>query len=219
MNIIRQLTEKPWVTSHGSVEDLHDEGVSYHPASRLGLRMFLAVVTVLFMLLIIAYGNRMLFEDWRPGPDLRLLWYNTFMLILSSAAMQWATYSAYRRQMEKVKTGLLAGGLFTSMFLGGQFLAWNQLHTLGFFDVTNPAIAFFYLITGLHALHIMGGLVAWGKTTEKVWRRDIDAIQIRQSIELCTTYWHYLLGVWLVLFGLLFSGNNLDTLLAICGLK
>lgn len=219
MNIIRQLTEKPWVTSTGSVEDLHDGGMTYHPAVRLGLRMFLVVVTVLFMLLIIAYGNRMLFEDWRPGPDLKLLWYNTFMLVLSSIAMQWATFSAQRRQIEKVKTGLLAGGVFTSMFLAGQFLAWKQLHTLGFFDVTNPAIAFFYLITGLHALHMVGGLVAWGKTTEKVWRQDIDVNQIQQSVELCTVYWHYLLGVWLVLFGLLFSGNNMDILLSICGLK
>ena len=81
-----------------------------------------------------------------------------------------------------------------------------------YFEVTNPAIAFFYLITGLHGLHLLGGLVAWGRTVAKVWG-DFDVAKMRQSVELCTVYWHFLLLVWLVLFGLLFSGNNLDLLL------
>ena len=88
----------------------------------------------------------------------------------------------------------------------------------GYFELTNPAIAFFYLITGLHGLHLLGGLVAWGRTVVKVWG-DFDVAKIRQSVELCTLYWHFLLLVWLILFGLLFSGNNLDILLKICGIR
>jgi cytochrome c oxidase subunit 3 len=87
------------------------------------------------------------------------------------------------------------------------------------FDTTNPAIAFFYLITGLHGLHMLGGLVAWGRTASTM-NDDADLSRLRLSIELCAVYWHFLLAVWLVLFFLLFSGNdNLGIILAICGLK
>src|SRR5690606_37080423 len=104
-------------------------------------------------------------------------------------------------------------------FLVGQLLAWRQLNGLGAFDISNPAIAFFYLITALHGLHLLGGLVAWARTTLGLWRRP-DPARAALRIRLCATYWHFLLLLWLILFGLLFSGNdNLATLLAICGLR
>ena len=71
---------------------------------------------------------------------------------------------------------------------------------LGLFSAANPANAFFYLLTALHGLHLLGGLVAWGSTTAKVWR-GVDVGDVRLSVELCTVYWHFLLLVWLVLFG------------------
>jgi cytochrome c oxidase subunit 3 len=67
-------------------------------------------------------------------------------------------------------------------------------------------------------VHLVGGLVAWGMTVAKVWG-DFDVAKVRQSVELCTVYWHFLLLVWLVLFGLLFTGNNLDVLLKLCGIR
>jgi cytochrome c oxidase subunit 3 len=219
MSMFRQLTAKPWVTAQARIDDFHFGGTFALPTAKLGLRVFLAVVAVLFMLLIVAYGSRMEFEDWRPSPELRLLWLNTAMLVMSSAAMQWARFAVRRGDIDGVWLGLLAGGVFAVAFLGGQILAWRQLNLLGAFDITNPAIGFFFLITGLHGLHLLGGLVAWGRTTAKVWR-GYGAADMRLSVELCTVYWHFLLLVWLVLFGLLFSGNdNLDILLTICGLR
>jgi cytochrome c oxidase subunit 3 len=218
VNIFHQLTVKPWVTAHGTVEYLRDRGAYSRSKTKLALRVFLAVVAVLFMLLVTAYGSRMVYEDWRPTPQLRLLWANTFVLILSSVALQWAQFSVRRGRMDGMRIGLLAGGAFTIVFLIGQVLAWRQLGTMVYFELTNPAIAFFYLITGLHGLHLLGGLVAWGRTVAKVWG-DFDRAEIRQSVELCTLYWHFLLLVWLILFGLLFSGNNLDILLKICGIR
>jgi cytochrome c oxidase subunit 3 len=219
MSIIRQLTEKPWVPTQAMIDDLHAGGTFRLPAATVALRTFLAVVTVLFMLLIMAYGTRMEFEDWRPAPPLWLLWVNTGLLVLSSVAMQWARVSVRHGELDEVRNGLLAGGAFAAAFLIGQILAWRRLNMMGAFDITNPAIAFFYLITALHGLHLMGGLVAWGKTTAQVWRGS-DAVHVRLSVELCTVYWHFLLLVWLVLFGLLFSGNdNLGVLLTLCGLR
>jgi cytochrome c oxidase subunit III len=218
MNIFQELTAKPWVTDQGKLDDLYAGGVSSGLAKKTALRVFLAVVAVLFMLLVTAYGGRMAYEDWRPAPQLQLLWANTFVLILSSVALQWAQYSVRRGELDAMRVGLLAAGAFTGVFLFGQLLAWRQLGTMVYFDVKNPAIAFFYLITGLHGLHLLGGLVAWSRTVAKVWGK-FDVAKITRSVELCAIYWHFLLLVWLVLFGLLFTGNNLDLLLKLCGIR
>ncbi len=219
MGFFHQLTEKPWAPTPGNVVRLHDGSAFAVPTATLGLRVFLAVVTVLFLLLIMAYGSRMEFEDWRPAPQVGLLWLNTAMLAVSSAAMQWARMAARRGESDRVSAGLIAGGVFALAFLVGQLWAWRQLDNLPVFDITNPAIGFFYLITALHGLHMLGGLVAWGRTVARLYQ-GADVARLRLSVELCTVYWHFLLVVWLVLFGLLFSGNdNLGFLLAICGLR
>ena len=218
MSIFHELMVRPWATDQGKVDDLYAGRASSGLAKKLALKVFLAVVAVLFMLLVTAYGGRMAYEDWRPAPQISLLWANTFVLILSSVALQWAQYSVRRGRMDAMRAGLLAGGAFTVVFLFGQVLAWRQLGAMVYFEVSNPAIAFFYLITGLHGLHLLGGLVAWGRTVVKVWG-NFDVAKVRQSVELCTVYWHFLLLVWLVLFGLLFTGNNLDILLKLCGIR
>jgi cytochrome c oxidase subunit 3 len=197
------LTEKPWLPIPGTVVDLHGGSAFALPTATLGLRVFLAVVTVLFSLLVVAYHDRMAAADWRPLAAPWLLWLNTAMLILSSVALQWARVSARRGRIEGVRVGLLAGGASAFAFLAGQLLVSQQLAALGYFAATNPAMAFFYLIIALHALHLLGGLVAWGRTTAKLWR-GFEVVQLRLSVELCAVYWHFLLVVWLGLFGLLF---------------
>ena len=104
--------------------------------------------------------------------------------------------------MAGVRDALLAGGVLALAFLAGQLLAWRQLDAAGYFLASNPANSFFYLLTAVHGLHVLGGLVALARATAKVWRgRDVD--QVRLSVELCAIYWHFLLFVWLVLFALL----------------
>ncbi len=202
MSFFQQLTEKSWLPQDGSVVELHRRRSFSLPTITLGLRVFLAVVTVLFSLLFIAYADRMTLTDWRPLPEPWLLWLNTAVLLLSSFAMQKARTAADRGQAEIVKFGLLAGGILAFTFLAGQLLVWQQLADLGYFAEANPANAFFYLITALHGAHLLGGLVAWGRTSAKV-RRALDVADVQLSIELCAVYWHFLLVVWVVLFGLL----------------
>jgi len=218
VSVLRQLAEKPWLTPQSATGDLVSVGPLRQSTGKLGLWGFLSVVTILFVLLIVAYASRMAFEDWRPGPQLGLLWLNTLTLLCSSITMQWAAVTVRQGRIDDARTALLAGGLFAIAFLVGQVLAWLQLSGMGALGVTIPSVAFFYLITALHALHVAGGLVAWGRTAARVWSEG-DAAQARQGIELCTIYWHFLLGVWLVLFGLLFSGNNMSAVLAFCGLR
>ena len=218
MNLFRQLTEKPWEPAQGAVLLHGGRSFGLQPET-VALRVFLGVVTVLFSLLIAAYAVRMAFEDWRPVPEQWLLWLTTTFLILSSLAFHVAWTGVRDGRHERARLGMLMAGGFAVAFLAGQLVAWRQLNALTVFDITNPAIAFFYLITALHGLHVLGGLVAWSMTMGVVWRGADRGRAVRQ-VRLCATYWHYLLGVWLVLFGLLFSGNqNLDIILSICGLR
>ena len=203
MGFFQQITEKPWVAGHSRIVDLHDRKAFFLPSATLGLRLLLAAITVLFSLLVVAYHDRMMLGDWRALPEPWLLWPNTVVLIVSSIGLQWASLSARRREIRGIRRGLLIGGLSAFLFLVGQLLAWQQLVELGYFAATNPANAFFYLLTALHGLHLLGGLVAWSWTSDRVWRRDAEVDRLRLSVDLCAVYWHFLLVVWLVLFALL----------------
>ena len=194
--------QKPWTAVPATPDNLAEGREFSLPTVTVGLRVFLGVVTVLFTLLVVSYFGRMAYADWRALPEPWLLWLNTGLLIASSLAFQAALVAARRGQLVRVRDGLLTGGFFAFAFLIGQFLAWRQLAALGYFAEENPANAFFYVITGLHALHLLGGLVAWGRTVAKLWR-GMALSQLCLSVELCTVYWHFLLLVWLALFGLL----------------
>jgi cytochrome c oxidase subunit III len=145
---------------------------------------------------------RMMGEDWTRLPLPRVLWLNTAVLIFASVAMQITRAAARRGQLERVRSGLIAGGVFSFSFLAGQLWAWQQMDVAGYFLAANPAYSFFYLLTAVHGLHLLGGLWVWGKTTAKVLR-GAEVGKVRVSVELCTVYWHYLLLVWLVLFAVL----------------
>lgn len=201
MKLFRMLSVKPW-TAEGVLENPDDEVAYNLPAEKVGLRIFLVVATMIFSLIAAVYLARMSLGDWRPLSDPWLLWPNTALLIASSAALQWAIISLRRGDKAGLKFGLVAGGVLAWAFLAGQLLAWQQLTSLGYFADMNPSNAFFYLITGLHGVHLLGGLVAWGRTMGK-FRRGQDIAQLRLSVELCTAYWHYLLVVWLIMFSLM----------------
>ncbi len=202
MGIFQQLTEKPWLTVEGAGEEPAKQRAFSLASPHVGLRVFLAVATVLFTLFLVVYVERMTFPDWRPLSEPWVLWLNTLVLVISSAGFHWAWVNAERGDLDGIKTGLLTGGMSSLAFLAGQLWAWRLLVGLGFYDMANPAIGFFYLLTGLHGLHLLGGLVAWFRTSAKI-KAGVEMDQLRMSVELCAVYWHFLLVVWLVLFGLL----------------
>jgi len=203
----QRITAKPWL----EVGPIGDTGASPLPAAKIGLGVFLAVVGSLFALFFSAYLMRMNMPElnvaeWKPLPAPKLLWLNTGMLILSSGALQWAQIAVQRRKINGVRVGLLTGGGFALAFLAGQLIAWRQLDAAGFYLTATPAAAFFYVITAVHGLHILGGLVALGTTADKAWQ-GVAAGEVRLSVELCAIYWHFLLLVWLVFFSLLLLGD------------
>jgi cytochrome c oxidase subunit 3 len=201
----QRLTSKPWL-EEGVLGDFPGTGASPLPAVKLGLGVFLAVVGSLFALLISAYIMRvgttpLSVVDGPKLPGPRLLWFNTGMLVLSSVALQWAWMQARRRQMDGVRVNLLVAAVSALAFVAGQLLAWRQLTQAGYFLTSNPANSFFYLLTGVHGLHVLGGLAALGRTIARSWP-GVATEPVRLGVELCAIYWHFLLLVWLVVFSL-----------------
>ncbi len=202
--LLRQtLNTQPW-EANDPLENQPGRGVISTDPAKIGLWSFIAVVTSLFALFLSAYMMRMRLGDWRPVDEPDLLWLNTAVLVLASVAFQLTRGAARRGQPLTVKVGLLVGGACTTLFLFGQLMAWQQLNASGFFMTGNPANSFFYLLTALHGLHLLGGLWVWGRTTLRILT-GADAESVRLSVELCTVYWHYLLLVWIGLFALLLS--------------
>ena len=206
MNPFKPLLEKPWLLDTRPAEVIHAGGAERMRTLRSGLWMFLAVVTVLFLLISSAYFGRMSMPDWVPLHEPQILWLNTGILVLSSFAMQWAATSARSERMPGVRAGLLTGGILAVAFLVGQIVAWRQLSELGYFATENPAYAFFYMITAIHGVHILGGLMVLGTAADKAWRSD-DAAVMRRAAQLCAIYWHFLLVVWVVLLALMLADN------------
>lgn len=161
-------------------------------AGRTGLAVFMAVATTLFSLLLLAYAMRMRESDWQPIPHPALLWWNTGALALASVAMQRARQLTAHRM-----AWLVGGGVLAAVFVIGQLTAWRMLSAAGQTITVNPSNSFLYVLTGLHGAHVLGGLVAWVVTIARL--RRADPFQALHAIALCTTYWHFLLAVWLVL--------------------
>jgi len=199
----QSVNTQPWVPE--VVGDTAHEGPWGANVKLIALLTLLAVVTSFFALILSAYSLRMELGDWVPMTEPQLLWTNTAMLMLASIVFQWTRNAANNGQQGRLRPGLLVTGALTLGFVVGQFIAWQQLQNAGQVLTSNPSNAFFYFLTGAHALHIIGGLYVWARATLKVISGSEDAAGIQRSIELCTIYWHYLLVVWLVLFGLLLS--------------
>lgn len=195
---------RPW---QGEVA-LHEMpgGPSLRPPAKTALWVFLAVVTSLFALFISAYSMRLRFTDWAPLPQPRLLAVNTALLVFASLAMEGAVHASRRAQWDRLRRRLRAGGLLSMGFLAGQLIVWRQLHDAGYFVTASAATAFFYLLTAVHGLHVLGGLVAWARASASA-RRQGEPARITLAVELCATYWHFLLAVWVVLFALLVSSD------------
>jgi cytochrome c oxidase subunit 3 len=147
---------------------------------------------------------------WAPIVKPSLLWLNTTVLVLASGAMQIARNRVDRDDFGGVRVYFSVAGVLTVLFLAGQVLAWRQVAAAGDYGRGNPAFAFFILITAVHGLHLIGGMFVLARTIARVWRGAdklavVTRSKLRMSVQLCTTYWHWLLLIWLGLFALLWS--------------
>ena len=201
MGIIKNVTDKPWERK-GVIGGLEPEGAFESPNEKVALSIFLVVASVVFSLFTVGYILRMELPDWRPLSEPTQLWFNTTLLVLSSVLFQWARNITKNDQEKNLRIAFFGAGAFAILFIVGQLITWDNLQNAGYFLTSNPANSFYYLMTGLHAIHLLGGLWVWSKSLIRLLS-GAEPKDIKLSIELCTLYWHFLLIVWLVLFALL----------------
>jgi cytochrome c oxidase subunit III len=201
MSSYKNVTSKPW-EMQGLLGELTPQPTFAMPSAKVALILFMTVVTVLFSLFTVTYYLRMSLGDWVPLSSPPLLWLNTVLLVMSSLIFQRTRFVLKSSPDADVRVLFLIGGLFALAFVVGQFVVWQQLNNSGFYIASNPANTFFYLMTGLHVIHLLGGLWVWGKTSLLLLSRE-PAGNTGLSIELCTLYWHFLLLIWIVMFAIL----------------
>jgi len=203
-SILQLLMQKPWDPAQVKVDNLHEGATLDLSKGKLGLRYIMIISTIFFCLFIVTYSDRLVYPDWQKMPEPLMLWLNTLILLISSAFFLNAQIAAKNNQFIIVKKRLIVIGFLALAFLIGQLIVWLQFINLGYYVSSNPANAYFYVFTALHGLHLLGGLIYWLIAIRKVWvPSNIVIAKVKHTVELCAIYWHFLLAVWIVLFGLM----------------
>ena len=197
--VASRLTAKPWENR----EQKGDVGAIGISPARIGLWVFMAVVTSLFALFLSAYSMRMHHGvGWCHLTVPRIVWLNTVVLLGASVAMQLASSAVAHGRRPFARTALVAAGVLSIGFLAGQVAAWQAIGPTLYYVQGSPAIAFFYVLTIVHGLHLLGGLYVLGRAAHR-FAGGAELVDLRQSVSLCATYWHFLLLVWLAVFAVL----------------
>lgn len=193
------MTATPFVLSVGSRSS---ETQRRGPPYVTGLMGIVAAATMLFTaftaaLLVRRAGHDWTWLDW-PG----ILWFNSAVILVSSLTVELSRQRLRRGLRLAAGRWLWATALLGGLFLAGQGVAWWELVQRGVFLRTSPYASFFYLLTAIHAGHLLGGLGALGWA----WRRWSAGAYEGSSQRLFThvaTYWHFVGGVWWYVFALL----------------
>ncbi|MFB3908673.1 MAG: heme-copper oxidase subunit III [Candidatus Eisenbacteria bacterium] len=175
-------------------------------AGRLGMIVLLLALTMLFGASVVgALVLRLRGGAWSPAagvPGLPSgLWASTILILASSATIEWAFRSARGGRQQGIRRGLALSFLLGLAFLASQTANW--LRWLGTAESRPQLLVFaFFLWTGLHAAHVLGGLIALGIVTRRALRGRYGSLAY-DGVAFTRMYWHYLAAVWLVLFALL----------------
>lgn len=173
------------------------------PAPDIGLWVFLGVASALFALFLAAYAMRMDSADWSPIALPWQLGLSTALLAAGSVAMRRGAAAAGAGDRAATRRALAAGGAAALAFLVAQGWAWQALRADAVTLASHPAASFFYVLTALHGLHVVGGLAGWGGAARAAWSAAPRPGALALRTRLCARYWHFLLAVWLALFAAL----------------
>jgi cytochrome c oxidase subunit 3 len=169
---------------------------------QVGLWVLLTAVIMLFAGLTSAYIVLRGVPSWQNIQLPWLLWPNTFVLLLSSFTLELAKGAIRKNRIAIMNRWLSLSAFLGMLFIAGQLAAWRQLVHAGVYLPSTLQSGFFYILTGLHGLHITGGVVALGFVMGKAAGNRMTAFN-HQPLKLCTTYWHFMDGLWVYLFVLL----------------
>lgn len=174
---------------------------------RLGMRLLLLSLSMLFAASLVGYVVIRSGASAWPPPGMpgfpSGLWVSTALILLASVTIQWAVAAVRRGDQRSLRYGLLATALLGAGFLASQTVNWFVLVAEHLTPKVNLYGFTFYLLTGLHAAHVVGGLIPLVITTVRAFRGAYTT-EFHPGVENVATYWHFLDGVWLVLFVVLF---------------
>ncbi len=185
--------------------------------NRMGMAVALAPIAMVFVAFTSAYIVRQgLGEDWRATELPPILWINTAILLASSLTLELARRSLTREAalaelppipgVAPVTPSAVPWLPITLVlglgFLAGQWMAWSQLARQGIFISSNPSSSFIYLLTGAHAIHLAGGVLALAYAAAtavftQAWEKR------RMVVEVTSWYWHFMAVLWIYIFALL----------------
>ena len=179
----------------------------------VGMWVALGAIVMMFTALTSAYIVRAgISDDWQPLTMPGLLWLSTGLILASSVSFEVARKSLKHRNEQVYASWLLLTVLLGIGFLVAQLLAWRELVAQGIYIESNPHSSFFYVLTGVHGLHLLGGILALDYLLIRTWRprrssssSETDALRKRQTAaDVVALYWHFMDGLWVYLFLLLF---------------
>lgn len=187
----------------GDGGDPGDSGSSF-PISRAHLAMWilLTAVIMLFAGLSSAFIVLRGVPQWQNITLPRLVWVSTLILVASSVAIEFARSAVRKDQNGAVKQWLSICGILGFGFLAGQFAVWRQLVKAGVYLSTTLHSGFFYVLTGLHAVHLAGGLVGLVLVLQKAFGDQLTSAN-HESLKVWALYWHFMDIIWLYCFLLL----------------
>ncbi|HEX8088865.1 MAG TPA: cytochrome c oxidase subunit 3 [Blastocatellia bacterium] len=176
---------------------------------RIGMWVALASILMLFISLTSAYIVRQIPAlnggevDWVPLQMPPVLWLNTAALLASSVTIEVARRALKRNEYGRFNRWIATTTILGIGFLAGQFIAWRQLTDQGVYVDSHPHSSFFYLLTSLHGVHLLGGVIALSFVTVAALRLRIG-MRKRAAVNVTALYWHFMDGLWIYLFLLLF---------------
>jgi len=175
------------------------------PASTalIGLAAALSAIAMLFVAFTTSYLGHRQGGTWPAVPLPDILWLDTGLLLASSVALEWGRRRLRRGDPDGLRRGLAVAGTLGLAFLLGQLAAWRELVRAGVYLTSNPHSSFFYLLTGAHGAHLLGGLVALSVILPRAWWGRY-APPASTAVDATAIYWHFLTVLWLYLFILLY---------------
>jgi len=166
----------------------------------LSILMFFMVLTAAFVVLRV--DN---LHSWAGIHMPWILWVNTVVLLASSGTLEMARRKLQMDSLRGFKQMWALTTFLGTVFVVGQVIAWRQLAAQGVYMTSRLASSFFYVFTALHAAHLVGGICA----LLYVGLRKFETARVSQfaAAEVTSYYWHFMDGLWLFLFALLYFGQ------------
>ncbi len=185
------------------------EPLQFSPSRyRIGAWAGIGGIVMLFTALASAYIVRSASgNDWQPIVMPKVLWLSTAVILISSVTMEISRRALKQQHNSRYSSWLTVTVVLGLGFVATQLIAWRQLWRQGVYMTSNPHSSFFYLFTAAHGVHLLGGLVALSCLLLRTRKqRDTVEGELRRigAADAASIYWHFLDGLWISLFLLLF---------------